>query len=89
MTATSQASLVAALFGDDGQVFRANGLEWHLVCESVEGVDIDQNWEREATRYTFTDGSVLVNYGLCWDFGHPNCFCSHGAGHDDECGRVV
>jgi len=47
----------------------------------------DQDWELEATRWTFEDLSVITASGPEWDFGYPDCFCMRGWGHTEECRR--
>ncbi len=79
------AEAVAGRYSGDGQVWEdSDGVFFTDACEAIEEVDIDQNWGRESTRYTFPDGSILVAFGPCWDYGFADCHCAAGGGHDEH-----
>jgi hypothetical protein len=54
-----------------------NSNEVMIKAESITD-DIDQDWEHEATIYTFDDESVLVVSG-----GQANAFADRGSADDD------
>jgi hypothetical protein len=88
----SEAGRIAERFGNDGQNFEdPTGADIFTVCQKTPGVDVDQNWARESTRYTFADGSVItISDGAAWDLGYHGCWCWRGAGHDTEsCDQVA
>jgi len=81
------AQKIAAQFDNDGQVFEKNGLYISDVCESQAN---DEEWEHgyrtgDTVKYTFSDGSIIIIAGDCWDCGYKNCFCLRTSGHDDQC----
>jgi hypothetical protein len=83
------ADKIANEFNNDGQVFDGPNGSFDSVCEG-EASEVDQNWGRETTRYTFKDGSVLTASGGGWDFGYPDCHCWRGSWlhenhHLEEC----
>ena len=87
--AADTAHEVGARYGDDGQRFEdADGVWISDACET-SGVQVDQNWGREMTRYTFDDGSVITVAGGGWDYGYADCWCWDGTGHSDECSEVA
>lgn len=75
------AQQIADQFNNDGQVWNNGNNDLYDVCEQRMAYK-DQNWEREATRYTFNDGSAIIFSGPAWDLAIPNsddsCFCFAG-----------
>ena len=76
---TTQAENIAALFGNDGQVFENDeGQRIEETCEGHQPVRVDQDWDHEATRWVFDDGSWLAIVGGCWftedDADGENCY---------------
>lgn len=43
------------------------------------------------TKYSYPDGSVIIDAGPAWDLGYPtclgyhSCWCWQEAGHNDDC----
>jgi len=82
------AETIAALLGDDGQVFTArDGRTLDEVCRDVGARVTTDGFDK--TRYDFDDGSSIVVAGAAWDLGLPGgCYCWEGANggrHADEC----
>lgn len=88
----NQAQQIAAKFDNDGQNYWIDEGEKgvDIIQASIDdicvrfGADVDQCWERETTRYTFADGSVIVTQAGAWDLGYRDCFCARECGHDDD-----
>lgn len=81
------AQKIACRFDNDGQVFEKNGVWITDVCKSQAK---EEEWEHgyntgDTVKYIFSDGSIIVVAGDCWDFGYENCFCLRTSGHDDQC----
>jgi len=82
---TTIADEIAALFGNDGHRFEAVELEGMMFQSVCRAHDRFPDINRHANRYTFSDGSVLLDLGDCWDFGYPECWCSREQGHALDC----
>jgi len=74
------ADQVAALLGDDGQVFETADGRTLADLAAEYGAEIERA-SHEAIRYTWPDGSVIVEVGGAWDLGYPHCWCWQGVGH--------
>ena len=88
MTITTIAQQISAALGNDG-------MQW--TTRPTDGTDPqtldDLAWShrprlvidigRDATRYTFPDGSIISCVGGAWDYGFPGCFCWAGCPHSD------
>ena len=82
---TSQAALVAGLFGWDGQRLELpNGLEIGEICQQ-RGARLQYNANDTGDAYKFLDDSVLLVIGRAWDLGFDGCLCWRSAGHSDSC----
>lgn len=90
---TTIAETVAAEFGNDGRVWKNEaGEKLEAVCKA-RGAKRNHSDARDATRWEFADGSVIVTAGDGWDLalspGDDDCFCWQGAGeHFNRCARA-
>lgn len=80
------AERVAELFGNDGLRYELDdGRSLSDVCDS-EDVFTCEALDEGGTKWTFTDDSMIVDYGYGWDIGlSPHCNCMQGAGHAHDC----
>lgn len=84
--AKTVAQQIADDFDNDGMRFTSDAGEFLFDVLESRCSDKDRNWEREATRFNFDDGSSIVVSGLAWDLGTDRgCHCWEGAGHTAEC----
>lgn len=97
---TTTAETVAALFGDDGQVFErvvdnphyGEIRECLLETCTEHGARIrrgENEGRGDMVAYEFADGSAIVACGgSAWDVRHPACrcgYCWEGGGLSEEC----
>lgn len=87
----STASRIAKRFDDNGQNWTdEDGVDLGDACKSESATITTRD---DLYRYTFEDGSALVEGPGGWDLAldpsEPNCFCFEGAGpeHYHECPR--
>lgn len=73
----------AELMDNDGQNFE----DFEDALDSLGCIRSEWKGDRRTppVRYTFADGSVVVEYDGCWDLGFSDCWCMRGAGHNDDC----
>jgi hypothetical protein len=86
------AETIAALLHDDGQRFTADDGRTlsELAREHSNAIAWrDGRQTGDAYRIDFSDGSCITVAGDAWDYGFPNCWCWHGAGHNDDCPHVA
>lgn len=82
------AEKISALLNDDGQVWYASdGRHFADLLEDYPGTKME--WRDgyrtgDTVRYTFSDGSVILEAGAAWDFGFQDCFCWQGE-PDEDC----
>jgi len=87
-TEATVAQQISARYGDDGQIWNdRDGVHIEDACRAAHGRR-DRNDNRDCTRYTFSDGSVLTLAGGGWDYGYSECYCWLGAGHEESCERL-
>ena len=85
---TTTAEYISKLLNDDGQNFTAaTGTSFKdLTLNAGALADWRDGYQiGEVIRYTFPDGSVILEAGAAWDFGYPDCYCWKGEGHTENC----
>ena len=85
------AGVISARYHDDGRRWRDDD---HVHIEDAllaAGARKDRSDDLDATRWTLSDGSVIVTSWDGWDLGYPgtDCWCWQGAGHEDGCAEVA
>jgi hypothetical protein len=79
------AEQVAEKMGNNGSRFKAED------GRTLEDLALERSATTErdpahGTRYTFADGSAIIDAGGGWDLAlSPDCWCWDGAGHSEAC----
>ncbi len=88
----STAMEIAALFDNDGQVFKtADGREfWEVIASYPQNPHLSVTGLGDADKIVFSDGSAIIACGAGWDFAldaaHEECLCWADPGaHEDRC----
>ncbi len=83
--AKTMAEQVAEMFDNDGLCWYEDEKDLGQVCESM-GASWRQDGSGKNLKWSFPDGSAIVESGKAWDLGFEldDCFCWAG-GHTDGC----
>ncbi len=82
------AESIAEQFENDGQVFEdKDELTLDQECRAYTRPDYLYGHGTDIYKYVFSDRSVIIVAGDCWDFGYVNCWCMNGNGHEEDCSQ--